>query len=148
MAKAKSTRRKEKASKNKSTKINENANSYMAKTPVWRFNRVDFEHPKWNLENCDVSVEQLYRKLKDFEGQTWQQIDKHSNGKNHFIEFSRMCKEAQERAIKLHLDQFDSLYSLRLSGTLRLFGLLDDGEYSIIWYDCDHEICPSTKRHT
>ena len=120
----------------------------MSKTPVWKFNRVDFEHHKWNLENCDVTVDQLYRKLKDFESQTWSQIDKHSNGKHHFIEFYKLCKEAQERAVELKLDQYDSLYSLRLTGKLRLFGLLDNGEYSIIWYDSDHEICPSTKSHT
>ena len=83
--------------------------------------------------------------MKAFEGMTWQEIDSASGGKkkgtnNHFIPFEDMIKDAQKRAENLNLLQHESLYSLRIKGAIRLFGVLNNGIYHIVWYDSDHAI--------
>lgn len=145
---SKKTKRKEKVIGKKKTRLSENANSFMSKTPVWKFDRVDFNHETWNIENCDVLKEQLFKKMKSLEGQTWFEIDKKSNGKHHFIPIDNLIKSAQTRAEEIRISEYEELYSLRLTGTLRLFGILENGEYSLVWYDSGHEICPSQKKHT
>lgn len=51
-----------------------------------------------------------------------------------------MIKDAQKRAENLNLLQHESLYSLRIKGAIRLFGVLNNGIYHIVWYDSDHAI--------
>lgn len=125
------------------------AQEYKKKFPVWRFNKYDKEHQKWCLHNKDFYSE-LMSKLIAFESMTWHQIEAASGGRsngtnNHFILVSDLVKEAQKRLEELHL-YYDELFSLRLSGKERLFGILEDGVYHILWYDANHEICPSKKK--
>lgn len=90
--------------------------------------------------------EEIIPKLISFEGRQWSEIlqdKKH----NHWISCSKLIKEAQDRLDELHL-QYDELFSLRLTGRLRLFGYIENGIFYIIWHDPDHEICPSVKKHT
>lgn len=132
-------------SSKRTPKIVENPDSYFSKHPSWNFSKIDLEHEKWKLSNSDFFCE-ILPKLINFESRKWQDIisdKKH----NHWINTDKLVKEAQERLIKLNL-YYDQLFSLRLTGTLRLFGYIEDGVYYIIWYDANHEICPSNKKHT
>lgn len=123
------------------------ANSYLSKVPTWRFNRLDISHPKWSLKNCCNFNDDVLERLVAFERQTWKDITITAKKENHHINISKFIKEAQNRLEELKIDE-DELFSLRLSGTERLFGILSDGIFQIIWYDCNHEICPSHKKHT
>lgn len=38
--------------------------------------------------------------------------------------------------------------TLRLDGTLRIFGIRNQNYLRILWVDQDHEICPSFKKNT
>ena len=91
--------------------------------------------------------------MKDYEGMTWGEIMKATGGRrtgnnNHFENVDEFIKEAQERWIELKLEEYSEAFSLRLTGTHRLYGILEDGTFRVIWYDEDHEIYKSTKRHT
>ncbi len=123
----------------------ENPDSYLSKHPSWNFSKSDLQHSKWSLFKSDFFNE-ILPKLIDFERRTWGDIisdKKH----NHDIDTCDLIKEAQDRLIKLKIF-YDSLFSLHLTGRLRLFGYIEDGIYYIIWYDKNHEICPSHKKHT
>ena len=124
-----------------------NANSYLDKAPTWRFNRLDVDHPKWSMKKCCDFNTVILERLVAFERQTWSEITIDAKKANHHINVSRFIKEAQKRLDELKIVD-DELFSLRLSGTERLFGILTDGVFQIIWYDCNHEICPSHKKHT
>ena len=85
----------------------------------------------------------------DFEGQTWTEIMSASGGKrtgtnSHFIPVAHLIKEAQKRAEELKIDDYE-FFSLRLDAKKRLWGIIDGGVFQIIWYDPNHEICPSHK---
>lgn len=134
-------------------KIIESPEGYLKKHPIWAFQRCDLEHPKWSIKNCDSFCMDILDKLISYEGQTWAEIISASGGKknggtnNHFENISELCREAQKRILDLHLD-IDQLFSLRLTGKQRLYGIVNSEVFTILWYDAEHEICPSTKKHT
>lgn len=130
---------------NKQPKNRENPNGYFNWHPSWNFSRCDFNHEKWSINNSDI-FNDIIPKLISFEQRKWGDIindEKH----NHWIECKDFVKSAQKRLSELKLFQ-DTLFSLRLTGTLRLFGYIENGIYYIIWFDPNHEICPSNKKHT
>ncbi len=123
----------------------------MKKHPVWAFGRCDFESSKWALDKKSF-WDNVLEKLISYEGMTWSEIQEASGGKskghgtnNHFELIAEMSKEAQKRAYELRLD-VDQLFSLRLAGKERLYGILKNGIFNILWYDSNHEIYPVGKK--
>lgn len=53
--------------------------------------------------------------------------------------------EAQRRARDIYLDDAEAIHSLKITGSKRLWGLLYEHEFSVIWWDPNHDIWP-TKR--
>lgn len=93
-------------------------------------------------------LSKILPKLKEFERITWREIETITHGaknktNNHSIEVEKLCKEAQDRLKELKLDDVDEVYSLRLEGKLRVFGLRELNCLRILWIDREHEICPS-----
>ncbi|MGM0302107.1 hypothetical protein IGI66_001724 [Enterococcus sp. AZ048] len=122
------------------------ARAYLNSKPVWKFKRIDHTHEKWNFNNCSDMGSTL-KKLADFESMTWNDIQVNAKKNNHFINVSDMIKEAGQRLDYLGIVE-DQLFSLRITGKMRIFGILRTGEFEVLWLDCDHEICPSKKKHT
>lgn len=121
---------------------------YLRKHPVWSFKLCDTIHDRWSIGKCSSIYKEIIEKLISYEGMTWAEIQASSGGKsaghgtnNHFENISDLCAEAQKRANEIHLLE-DQLFSLRLTGRSRLYGVLSDGTFSLIWYDTNHEICP------
>lgn len=132
------------------TKIDPDA--YNERKPVWSFLRLDYGHEKWSLCQCNWSFRDLFMKLKDFEGMTWRQIKEQIGGRNeetnnHFVQVSDICGEAKKRLNELSITE-EVLFSLRLSGKTRIFGILQAGIFYVIWWDPKHEIYPNNKKHT
>lgn len=92
-------------------------------------------------------LELLQDRVKAFETMTWKEI--RAAGKDHHsISVSRLVKAAQDRLLELELDDTDELFSLRISAKKRLFGIVDRMIFRVLWWDAEHEICPSHKKHT
>ena len=128
----------------------ENPDGYLKRHPIWRFGQCDLTNEKWTIRNCQSLYDDIMAKIISYVGMTWAEIQAASGGKkkgtnSHFEYISEMTKEAQKRAAELHLD-VDQLFSLRLTGKERLYGVLDEGIFSVIWYDSEHEIYPSSKK--
>lgn len=131
----------------------QNPNSFYDQTPVWSFSRCDFEHSKWGICKDGSCIESILKRLSSFEGQTWKEIFSDTSGRNgntkhHQIETYKIIKEAQERLTGIGMGQYDTLYSMSISGKIRMWGVISQGVFMIIWIDRNHEICPSHKRHT
>ena len=86
----------------------------------------------------------LYPLIQDRENATWHELDTatRSNGKSnsHNILVTDLCKEARDRLDELKYE-ISELYSLRLGGTLRIFGIRIYNYLKVIWFDTGHEIC-------
>ena len=128
----------------------ENPDGYLKMHPVWAFRQCDTEYERWTITKSDNFLSNIFSKLVSYEGLTWAEIQSASGGKssgtnNHFEYICEMIPEARKRADSLKLD-CDQLFSLRLTGQERLYGILLGGVFNIIWYDANHEIYPSKKK--
>ncbi|WP_411572212.1 hypothetical protein ACK8HJ_21245 [Vreelandella titanicae] len=115
----------------------------------WQFSRADLHHDRWgwHLLEHEAFVQMfLSGSLCGIESQTWAELK--SGKQHHSIEVGRLCRDAQRRLEALQLDDQDEVFSLRLSGRHRVFGIREGAALKILWNDPEHEICPSTKRNT
>jgi len=115
--------------------------------PVWRFELFDNEG-KWGIkENYNHRVfQEVLSKVKNFETMKWSEIQSKKKN-NHDVSVSKLCREATSRLKTLKLNDIDSLFSLRLSGTQRVYGILEKNSFKIIWLDTKHEVYPVEKKH-
>jgi len=84
-------------------------------------------------------------KLSNFETQTWKDIITRSQNHHHFMPVTKICESAQNRLSALHLEDTDALFSLRLSGAERIWGLLDNGILLVLWWDPFHLVYPVSR---
>ena len=87
----------------------------------------------------------IREKLRNFETMTLGQI---LGSKSHMVETSKLSKDARVRLEALNLDDIEALLSLRLTGTQRVWGLLEHNIVILLWWDPEHRVCPSQLRNT
>jgi hypothetical protein len=85
-------------------------------------------------------------RLKNLETMTWAEIK--GPKKSHNVEKFKLIKEAQDRLEEIGLDYLEELFSLRITGEHRVWGVLNNHILQILWWDPTHEICPAPLRNT
>lgn len=90
---------------------------------------------------------EVFPKLKDFESISWNELEKHTHGKagkskHHYVSISQLTTDAQKRLEKLQLDDIEKLFSLRLTGKIRIWGIRVRSFLRILWFDFDHSVYP------
>jgi hypothetical protein len=112
----------------------------------WNLDKIDMAGPfGWHQSDVASLLQTVFPRLKHFETMTWGQIP--STG-SHEIEVGDLCKEAQQRLRELDLEEYDTLYSVRVQGKLRVFGIKDRALLRVLWWDPEHQVCPSALKHT
>jgi len=118
--------------------------------PSWRIGLIDLDC-KWSFAKLSIDcLLEIISKLRDFESMTWQEILGASGGRkygnnNHEVPVSDLVAAARKRLKELKLDDQTSLFSLRLKGKQRVWGILDGHVLKLLWHDDDHQICPTLK---
>ncbi|MEM8574199.1 MAG: hypothetical protein AAGF48_06150 [Pseudomonadota bacterium] len=113
----------------------------------WRVEEIDWEGPwGWRNATVDVLLQKIIPKLHNFESMTWGALDGPSG--SHSVNIEGLCDEAQKRLLKLRKDEQGALYSLRITGKMRVWGIRDRAIFRVLWFDPRHEVCPSLKKHT
>ncbi len=121
---------------------------FMGSKPVWSFAVLDLAGPfGWSLLATD-DLEQVLARFRAWESMTWHQIRMEGKKRNHSIEVADCSPAAQQRLIEIKLDDVDQLFSLGVQGKPRILGILDRTVFKILWWDPDHQVCPSEKKHT
>ncbi|AQQ10494.1 hypothetical protein L21SP3_02329 [Sedimentisphaera cyanobacteriorum] len=111
----------------------------------WRFSTVDrkgpFAWPKGQKKELKI-----LSKLYDFDCCKWQEIE----GKNHhYLSQESLSKEALKRLKETQKDdQVENLFSFHLNGKERIVAVRYLNVANLLWYDPNHQVSPSTKRHT
>jgi len=115
---------------------------------TWHINTLDIDGP-WGWKDIDPTVlwDTLLHRLSNFETMKWSEI-KADKKYNHSIPISDLSPAAQRRLTDIEQDDIDELFSLRLSGQERVFGIRERHILKLLWWDPRHEVCKSTKRHT
>lgn len=130
----------------KGARAEHNPRENLKKKACWAISRIEKEG-KWGWDNI-TSVElwdEILTKLRLFEQMTWWEI---IQAGSHYVKSNQLIGEAEKRLEKLGLDDSDNIFSLRLTGKRRIWGILENGILKIIWYDPNHEICPSHLKNT
>ncbi len=129
---------------------------FYKKKPSWAFLKCDIDkNIQWSFykkrlinEFWDV----IFPKLREFESMTWEQILIDGKKQNHGIIPNNLNKCARDRLCELHIEA-EAIYSLRLGGSLRIYGYIENSTYYILWYDDNHGdndtcVCRSFLKHT
>lgn len=119
---------------------------YGKRKPVWKFSIMDFDGPFGCGQITAAKIKEIHRKLCAFETMAWNEIER--NGQSHFMPPSIISKTAQSRLAEINQDDADNLFSLRLTGTERIWGIRDRHVYKILWWDPDHKVYPVSKKNT
>jgi hypothetical protein len=122
--------------------------SYHGLNPAWQIGRMELVDPfGWHVITSDI-LDSIRTKLQHFESMTWAEILVVGKKRNHTVRVDQLCPKAQKRLKELRLDDVDEVVSLHLTGLQRVWGILNAGVLALLWWDPDHEVCPSEKKNT
>lgn len=130
-----------------------NPEQYYSQHPAWNFSSCDKEY--WSLYSDEVRKifwDELLPHIQGWETQTWSSILIDAKKKNHSINVTKLNKLAADRLIELYIEA-ESVISLRLTGTHRIYGYMKGFVFNILWIDLNHGdnetcVCRSNKKHT
>lgn len=112
----------------------------------WRIHEIDLDG-KWGWLNAELQclLQTIIPKLHDYESMTWAEIE---GSGSHFIDTDTICKGARDRLEEINKDDSEELFSLRISARQRVWGVRSGTQLNVLWWDPEHEVCPSRKKHT
>ena len=105
----------------------------------------------------NVDADEVLRFMCTISTTTWAELRAMQTGgkgkrhrKHHEIPIESLASDAQDDLVKRKLDEVvgDDVFRFRLDGTSRLWGFVVDGIFHVLWWDPEHQICPSEKSHT
>lgn len=126
---------------------------YYIETPAWSFANSDQDMWSFNQEHIGERIwTEILPRLKALESQTWNEILVKDKKQNHSINVEDLNKAAQDRLAAKYIEA-ESLISLRVTGTHRLYGYIAGRVFHILWYDDNHGdnktcVCRSYLKHT
>jgi hypothetical protein len=114
-------------------------------SPSWRTHNVDLEGPwGWRDVPAELIFTEIVPKLHEYESMRWADF---AGTRNHDVDTADLCDDARRRLAEVRPD-LDSLFSIRLTGTKRVWAERSLTRLNVLWWDPKHEVCPSRKRHT
>lgn len=133
----------------KAPKATVNPNDFYSQRPAWRVAHVQMVSPfGWHEVGADTLTD-IRTHLASFESMTWKEILVDSKKQNHAVKLYRLCGQAQRALENIFVTiDFDEMVSLRVGGKERVWGILEGHTLKLVWWDPDHEICPSLLSHT
>ncbi len=140
-------------SKHKKQVVKVQTDSTINETPIWRFDKIDRDGKfAFDLSRKDFKHQEVLQKLMEYGNMKWgeiskQQHDKSGKSKHHYLDIESLSHEAEIRInVKCLEEDTDRIYSFALQNLLRIIGIRDGAEFHIVWYDPNHEFCPSSKK--
>lgn len=112
--------------------------------PAWRFSTVDLAGP-FAWPKGDGKELQILDKLHNFDSMSWAEIE---GDDHHAIPIGSLSKEASKRLAEINQDDIEEIFSFHFSGKPRIIGIRDRNVVKLLWWDPDHQVCPSHKKHT
>ena len=131
----------------------ENPSQYYSQNPAWTFANSDQDMWAFSKEHVgEVIWTEIIPRLRALETQTWSEILVRDKKQNHSLDLNDLNRVAQDRLITRYIEA-ESLISLRVTGTHRLYGYMTGRVFNILWYDDEHGdnskcVCRSHLNHT
>ena len=137
----------------KNASITNDPTSFYGLSPQFSFLRYDAGASWCISKDGKPTVDKVFQMLRGMQESTWGAILNASGGRahgtnSHKIRISLLSKDAIDRSEIIKIVESE-LYSLRLQGDVRLWGILEaNGCFYVIWYDPEHKVFPLKKKHT
>lgn len=109
----------------------------------WRVKRIQLVDPYGFHEITQEGIGALRARLANFETMTWREIFLTAKKQNHSIPVSRLRCERARRWMKENMPDQPELWTLRVSGAQRIWGIFSEGAYQVIFWDPEHLIYPT-----
>lgn len=120
------------------------AESTQRRLPAWRFSTVDLNGPfSWPVNQPQELT--ILQRLRDFDTMHWSELE---TKQHHAISVDQLSKEARDRLLEIKQDDVDEVFSFRCSARERIIGIRINDIVKLLWWDPDHQVCPSFKKHT
>jgi hypothetical protein len=114
--------------------------SYGNLKAAWRINRMQLMDPySWRKLPPD-KIEYLHKKLSEFEQRTWNEIFVDDKRRNHPLPVLELKCPLARKWMAEHMPGEDQLWTLRLSGAERIWGIFREGVYQVVFWDPNHII--------
>ena len=117
----------------------------------WQLGAVDWAGP-WGRKSFDDQdvVSFISEHIRSFESMTWNELPQKQH---HSIEVSKLNTCARQRLEKINQNDVDEIFSLRLQGQFRIYGIREGSILKVLWFDRSHGdsdtcVCRSRKKHT
>lgn len=117
------------------------------KTIAWHIRKIDIDGP-WGWQNIepDRLWKNIHAKMSSFESMTWGEVM--TGKKHHLVDVSRISPKAQKRLDEIGQVDTDQLFSFRLSGKERIYGIRVSDIFEILWWDPNHEVLRVSLKRT
>lgn len=133
---------------------NKNPDSIMQKNMQWIADKKD-NIGRWSWGVSRDQIDQDFNEISSFlnslTSNRWYEILSQRSGehyKHHEQEVFSIEKEAIERWAELGLEEFDTAFRFRSGSTKRIWGYKIVDVFHLIWWDPNHKIYPTEKKHT
>lgn len=111
----------------------------------WRVNRLQMVDPYGWHELSPVEVGRIRQKLSEFETMTWNEIFTLGKKRNHSIPIVELRCPKAKKWLNANMPDHTELWTLRFSGTERVWGVFAEGAYLIVFWDPNHQIMPTLR---
>lgn len=115
---------------------------------TWRLSWLDKDGP-WSLNEISrQTMIELMSKMVSFESMTVGEI--FSTGSEHGKSYSvaDLPPDAARRMKDIRRDDEDQIHRLRCGGSERLYGIMREHVFNVLWWDPEHQVWPSKKKNT
>ena len=109
----------------------------------WRVDQLDWGGDwSWGKVEASDLLKEVIPKLHSFESMTWAAVEGATG--SHSVSIERCCTAAQKRSNDKNLE-CDTLFSLRIKGEMRVWGVRDVAILRLLWWDPHHSVYPSLR---
>ena len=110
-------------------------------SPTWQFESIDIDGPwGWKNINKEFFFSKIVQGIISFESMKWSEI---LGRNNHEVTIEQIDRKAQKRLRQLNLDDIETLVSLRIMGSVRIWGIRVHNRFKVLWWDPKHQVFPS-----
>ena len=113
----------------------------------WYFSDMDTGGPfSFSWKKMDSKqLQMILDRLKEFERHN---LDGLKKANCHPIPPEDLAKDAQTRLKTLKRDDIEALWSFRINSKARVWAMQHDDVFALLWWDPEHKVYPSEKKHT
>ena len=118
----------------------EDADSFNSLHPSWRLTNLQLVDPYgWHALSF-AKIQEIRAKLAEYEKKDWNEILIREKKRNKSVLVGDLkCPKAKKWLADNMPDQ-EEIWSLRLAGAERIWGIYSQGVFSLIWWDPNHLI--------